>query len=191
MTNLSICVFCGSKEGTDKRFAQLARELGTALAQESYQLVYGGAQIGIMGAVADAALQAGGKVIGVIPEALSDREVAHEGLTDLIITSDMHTRKKRMYSLADAFVALPGGMGTLEEIFEAATWTKLNMHESQKYKPVVLLDDRQFWDPLSEFIDLMVNSGFIASEHRNIVASSPSVKGALQLIKATTLGGMA
>ena len=97
MTNLSICVFCGSQEGTDKRFAQLARELGTALAQESYQLVYGGAQIGIMGAVADAALQAGGKVIGVIPEALSDREVAHEGLTDLIITSDMHTRKKRMY----------------------------------------------------------------------------------------------
>lgn len=178
-----MCVFCGSSKGADGRFVQLARELGTELAIENFQLVYGGAQIGVMGAVADAALKKGGEVIGVIPEALSEREVAHPGLSELIVTSDMHERKRKMYSLADVFVALPGGMGTLEEIFEAATWTKLGMHEPKKYKPVVLLDEGQFWNPLKEFLDSLVNHGFVAPKNRTIVISSSSVGEAIAAIK--------
>ena len=183
MAKKSVCVFCGSKEGADNRFVQLARELGKALALENAQLVYGGAQIGIMGAVADAVLEEGGEVIGVIPEALSDREVAHPGLTELIVTSNMHERKRRMYALADAFVALPGGMGTLEEVFEAATWTKLRMHEPDIYKPVVLLDDGQFWDPLSDFLNSLVGYGFVSQKNRGIVISASSVSETVSVIR--------
>ena len=178
----NICVFCASKDGNNETLRVLAQELGEKIALNGLGLVYGGAQIGLMGLVADATLASAGEVIGVIPETLADREVAHPDITSLIVTRDMHERKKRMYELADGFIALPGGMGTLEEIFEAATWTKLGMHLNSRYKPVVLLDDGKFWKGMTEFLDLQVSEGFISKDSRDIVASASSVDEAIRLV---------
>ena len=178
----NICVFCASKDGNNETLRVLAQELGEKIALNGLGLVYGGAQIGLMGLVADATLASAGEVIGVIPETLADREVAHPDITSLIVTRDMHERKKRIYELADGFIALPGGMGTLEEIFEAATWTKLGMHLNSRYKPVVLLDDGKFWKGMTEFLDLQVSEGFVSQDSRDIVASASSVDEAIRLV---------
>ena len=182
----NICVFCASKDGNNETVRVLAQELGEKIALNGLGLVYGGAQIGLMGLVADATLASAGEVIGVIPETLADREVAHPDITSLIVTRDMHERKKKMYELADGFIALPGGMGTLEEIFEAATWTKLGMHLNSRYKPVVLLDDGKFWKGMTEFLDLQVSEGFVSQDSRDIVASASSVDEAIQLVVKRT-----
>ena len=182
----NICVFCASKDGNNETLRLLAQELGKKIALNGLGLVYGGAQIGLMGLVADATLASEGEVIGVIPETLADREVAHPDITSLIVTRDMHERKKKMYELADGFIALPGGMGTLEEIFEAATWTKLGMHLNSRYKPVVLLDDGKFWKGMTEFLDLQVSEGFVSQDSRDIVASASSVDEAIQLVVKRT-----
>ena len=178
----NICVFCASKDGNNETLRVIAQELGEKIALNGLGLVYGGAQIGLMGLVADATLASAGEVIGVIPETLADREVAHPDITSLIVTRDMHERKKKMSELADGFIALPGGMGTLEEIFEAATWTKLGMHLNSRYKPVVLLDDGKFWKGMTEFLDLQVSEGFVSQDSRDIVASASSVDEAIRLV---------
>jgi uncharacterized protein (TIGR00730 family) len=158
----SVCVFCGSSAGNDPRFAQAASEFGALLAREGITLVYGGGHVGLMGVLADAVLANGGKVIGVIPRALWDREVGHRNLTELHVVETMHDRKAMMASLADAFVALPGGLGTLEEIFEVWTWAQLGIHD----KPVGFLDVDGFYAPLLAFLDHGVDAGFVRGPHR-------------------------
>ena len=181
MVSQKICVFCASKDGANQEFQELAKELGAKLAQKGLGLIYGGAQIGLMGQIADAALESGGEVTGVIPESLADREIAHPRVTSLIVTTDMHERKKTMYNLADAFIALPGGMGTLEEVFEAATWTKLGMHRNGIYKPVVLLDNGEFWQDMIKFLNFQVTAGFVSQKSREIVCSAYTVDKAIEL----------
>ena len=167
-----VCVFCGSKHGVRPEYTEAARAMGTALAAGGIGLVYGGGCIGLMGEVADAVLAAGGQVIGVIPEAMSDREIAHEGVTDLRIVGTMHERKALMYELSDGFVAMPGGLGTLEELFEITTWSQLGLHT----KPAGLLDVAGFYTPLVGFLDQLVSEGFVAERHRQLlrVAAKPS-----------------
>ncbi|WP_026360296.1 TIGR00730 family Rossman fold protein [Amycolatopsis nigrescens] len=160
-----ICVFCGSSMGFDPVYAEQARALGTLLAERGIGLVYGGASVGTMGAVADAALAAGGEVIGVIPEHLSRVEIAHAGLTKLHVVADMHQRKAKMAELADGFLALPGGAGTLEELFEVWTWAQLGLHS----KPIGLVDVAGYFQPLREFVDHMVDAGFLRTEHRDVI----------------------
>ena len=161
----SICVFCGSSPGRDEAYTRAAWEMGDTLARNDMTLVYGGAQIGLMGSVADAALAAGGKVIGVLPRALMARELGHHGLTELKVVDSMAERKDVMMSLADAFVALPGGLGTLDELFEVWTANQL----SQLNKPCGLLNVLGFFDPLLAFLDQTVAAGFIAPAHRGVL----------------------
>jgi len=153
----SVCVFSGSKPGARPCYLATAEALGRALARRGIGLVYGGARSGLMGALADAALAGGGRVVGVMPQGLVDRENAHLGLSELIIVGDMHTRKARMAGLADAFLALPGGYGTLEELFEVVTWSQLGLHR----KPVGLLDSGGFWGGLQAFLAHTRAEGFI------------------------------
>ena len=181
MEQITVCVFCASKDGVNEDIQQLAKELGKQIAGNGLRLVYGGAQVGLMGLVADAALENNGDVIGVIPKTLAQREIAHPRITSLVVTANMHERKEKMYDLADAFIALPGGMGTLEEIFEAATWTKLGMHTNQTYKPVVLLDNGKFWKDMISFLDFQVSAGFVSKESREIVLSASTVNEAIRL----------
>ena len=159
-----ICVFCGSNRGADAVFVDAARSLGGLLAREGVALVYGGGSVGLMGALADAVLGAGGEAIGVIPHALWAREVGHRGLTDLRIVDTMHERKAMMADLSDAFIALPGGLGTLEEIFEIWTWAQLGLHQ----KPVGFLDVNGFFTPLLEFLDRAAAEQFVKPQHRKI-----------------------
>jgi uncharacterized protein (TIGR00730 family) len=167
-----VCVFCGSKHGVRPEYTEAARAMGTTMAAAGIDLVYGGGRVGLMGEVADAVLDAGGEVIGVIPEHMSDREIAHYGLTDLRIVGSMHERKALMYELSDGFVALPGGLGTLEELFEITTWSQLGLHA----KPTGLLDVDGFYAPLVGFLDQLVTEGFVADRHRQLlrVAATPS-----------------
>lgn len=160
-----ICVFCGSSPGLDPAHLAAAREAGRALARRGLGLVYGGGSVGLMGAVADGALAEGGEVVGVIPRALQLRELAHAGLTSLHVVSSMHERKARMAELAHAFVALPGGMGTLEEFAEILTWAQLGLHA----KPCGLLDVAGYYRPLIQFLDRAVEQGFVRPEHRELV----------------------
>jgi hypothetical protein len=166
-----LCVFCGSSTGHDPAYAAFAAEVGRALAGRGIGIVYGGGRVGLMGRLADAALAAGGEVIGVIPQALLDREVGHRGLTQLRVVDSMHSRKALMSELSDGFVALPGGVGTLEELFEVWTWAQLGIHS----KPCGLLDVDGFFAPLVGFLDGLVEKGFIHSKYRAIlaVASTP------------------
>ena len=165
-----LCVFCGSSPGQDPAYANLAAQLGRTLAQRRIGVVYGGGRAGLMGVLADAALAAGGEVIGVIPQALLDRERGHGGLTQLRVVDSMHARKALMVELADGFVALPGGIGTLEELFEVWTWAQLGMHR----KPCGLLDTGGFFTPLIGFLDHVVASGFLGSETRAMLAVAAS-----------------
>lgn len=160
-----LCVFCGSSMGADAVHAEAARALGKALASQGIGLVFGGGSIGLMGVLADAALAAGGEVTGVIPQALVDRELAHHGCTTLHVTKSMHERKALMADLSDGFIALPGGIGTLEEMFEIWTWAQLGDHA----KPVALLNVGGFYDPLIAFLDGVVAAGFLAPEHRALL----------------------
>lgn len=162
LTLRRVCVFCGSATGTRPAFAEAARRLARALAARGTGIVYGGGSVGLMGVTADAGLEAGAEVIGVIPHGLVAREVAHRGLTDQRVVPDMHTRKALMAELADAFVALPGGFGTLEELFEALAWGQLGIHA----KPVGLLNTDGYFDPLLAFVDNAIASGFVRAEYR-------------------------
>ncbi len=161
----SLCVYCGSSIGRTPVYAQQARALGRALAQRGIRLVYGGASVGIMGVVADAVLAAGGEVIGVIPAALAAKEIAHHGLTQLHVTKSMHERKALMADLSDGFIALPGGIGTLEEIFEILTWAQLGFHE----KPCALLNVDGYYDALTAYLDHTVAEAFVQPLHRSML----------------------
>lgn len=160
-----LCVFCGANAGRDPIYREAARALGTLLAEEGIGLVYGGASIGLMGTVADAARAAGGEVIGVIPRALMKREIAHAGLADLRVVGSMHERKALMAELADGFIALPGGVGTLEELFEVWTWVHLGLH----HKPCALLDVAGFYSGLARFLDHVDGEGFLREGVREML----------------------
>ncbi len=161
----AICLFCGSSRGNRAEFVDAAKEIGTLIAQAGVTLVYGGGQTGLMGAAANAALNAGGKVIGIIPEALALHEVAHSGLTELRIVESMHTRKAMMEELSDAFIALPGGLGTFEELLEMLTWAQLGIH----HKPVGLLNVGGFFNPMLAMLDSATEAGFIRAGHRDLL----------------------
>jgi len=161
----SVCVYCGSSMGRRAEYVDLARDLGDLLGSRGIRLVYGGARVGVMGALADAALEAGGEVIGIIPHALAEKEVAHTGITDLRVVASMHERKAMMVAEAEAFVALPGGLGTLEELFEVLTWAQLGLHR----KPLGILDVGGFYAPLRVFLDHAVAEGFIPPAHRGML----------------------
>lgn len=176
----SVCVYCGSKAGNDPRFSEAARALGTEIGRRGWRLVYGGASVGLMGEVADATLAAGGDVVGVIPEGLFDVEVAHNGLRDLRTVSSMHERKQVMADEADAFVALPGGFGTFEELFETITWRQLRIHD----KPVGVLDLGGYYTRLLEFLDGAVEAGLIWPEHRSLLASGDDAATLLDSLAA-------
>lgn len=165
MVMRTVCVFCGSSPGADPSFVAGARALGAAIAATNRTLVYGGAKVGLMGAVADSVLSAGGKAIGVIPQALVDREVAHGGLSELHVVSSMHERKMLMAELSDAFVAMPGGLGTLEELFEVWTWAQLGLHQ----KPIGLFGPKAFFAPLLQYLDHLVTQQFVRPEYRRMV----------------------
>jgi uncharacterized protein (TIGR00730 family) len=155
-----VCIFTGSRDGTTPRYLVAARAVGTAIARRGWGVVYGGASVGLMGAVADAALAAGGEVQGVIPESMVDRELAHPRLSALFVTATMHERKTKMHALSDAFLALPGGVGTLDEAFEAITWQQLALHD----KPIGFLDVDGFWQPLMRWFERAVADGFVPGE---------------------------
>jgi uncharacterized protein (TIGR00730 family) len=163
-----ICVFCGSNSGTRPVYAEAARGIGAALARRGVGLVFGGGSVGLMGIAADAALAGGGEVIGVIPEALAAREVAHLGLRDLRVVGSMHERKALMAELSDAFVALPGGFGTFEEFCEVLTWAQLGLHR----KPCGLLNVDGYYDPLLALFDRAVTEGFLHPAHRALVVEA-------------------
>ena len=165
----SIVVFCGSSEGNDENFGKQAHELGKTLAQKNLVLVYGGAKIGIMGKVANGALENKGKVVGVIPDFLKEREVFHNGLFKLIITKNMHDRKLKMHELSDGIIMLPGGFGTLEEFFEMLTWSQLGLHKH----PIGILNTNGFYDDLLQMMQSMVHKGFVKEDNfKNILVDS-------------------
>jgi len=175
----SLCVFCGSSAGSRSQYREAAVRFGRLLGERRVTMVYGGAAVGLMGAVADAALAAGAEVIGVLPRHLATREVAHPALTRIELVDTMHERKARMAELADAFVALPGGIGTLEELFETWTWAQLGLHR----KPFGLLDVEGYYAPLAAFLDRMPAEGFVRPEHRAMLlraADGASLLEALQ-----------
>ncbi|MDF1703185.1 MAG: TIGR00730 family Rossman fold protein [Aeromicrobium sp.] len=162
----SVAVFCGSRFGADPAYEAAAVEVGRTLAERGITLVYGGGRVGLMGAVADAAVAAGGEVVGVIPRSLDEREVAHAGLSELHVVETMHERKAIMAERAQAFLALPGGMGTLEEITEQWTWTQLGIHAKRS----AFYDVGGFWQPLSALVYSMVRTGFLTAEHSGLVS---------------------
>lgn len=168
----TICVYCGSSPGTDPAFLRAAREVGALIAQRGHSLVYGGGNTGLMGVVADAVLTAGGQVVGVIPDNFVRQELEHRGLTKLHVVSTMHERKALMASLADGFLALPGGIGTLEEIAEVFVWTQLGLHA----KPCALLNINGYYDPLVSFLTRMTDTRFLRAEQLSqlIVAREPA-----------------
>lgn len=170
-----IVVFCGSSAGHDRVYMEQATLLGAALAQKNLTLVYGGAKVGLMGAVADGALKAGGPVIGVLPHFLQQKELAHEGLTELILVDTMHERKTKMNELCDGVIALPGGFGTMEELFEMLTWGQLGLHK----KPIGLLNVNGFYDPLVELSKTMTSNGFLSAENRDMLLCSTDISDLL------------
>jgi uncharacterized protein (TIGR00730 family) len=175
-----ICVFCGSRPGAHADYARGARALGTFLARQSIGLVYGGSKTGLMGQLADAALDAGGEVIGVIPGHLETREVAHTGLADLRVVGTMHERKAAMAALADAFIAIPGGLGTFEEFFEMATWTQLGIQA----KPTALFNVRGYFDATRAVLDKAVTEGFLRIEQRALITIASELSTILDAFRA-------
>lgn len=170
-----IAVFCGSSTGSDPRFLAAARALGRDLAERGIGVVYGGADVGCMGALADGALSAGGDVIGVLTRGLADREIAHRGITSLELVDSMHERKARMAALSDAVIALPGGYGTFDELFEALTWSQLRIDR----KPIGVLDAGGFWAPMIAMLDAAVASGFLRNENRELLCAAASLDALL------------
>jgi uncharacterized protein (TIGR00730 family) len=163
----AVCVFCGSRVGSRPIYSEAARRLGTVVAERGLRLVYGGGKVGLMGLLADAALAAGGEVVGIIPKALLEKEIGHEGLSDLRVVGSMHERKMLMAELSNGFVALPGGYGTLEEFLEVLSWAQLSLHE----KPCALLEVDGFFDPLLGLFNRAVEDGFVHPDHRSLVLS--------------------
>ena len=157
----TVCIYCGSATGNDPAYPAAARETGALLAERDVTLVFGGGSVGLMGVAASAALAAGGKVIGVIPRGLRSEELAHEGVSEMIVVDSMHARKQKMVDLADAFIALPGGIGTLDELFETWTWLQLGIHA----KPIGLLNVAGYYDPLIDFLQRMSRQGFLKPDH--------------------------
>ena len=176
----AVCVFCGSSAPADPRYRDAAQALGALIARRNVTLVYGAGSVGLMGELADAALAQGGRVIGVIPAGLFAREICHTGLTELREVTSMHVRKQLMYDLSDGFIALPGGLGTLEELAEVATWSQLGLHG----KPVVLLNVGGFWDPLLAQLDLMARTGLLNPASRDLVRQARSAEQALSVLAA-------
>lgn len=158
----SVCIYCGSAPGARPEYLAAARAMGAEIARRGLTMVYGGASVGLMGACADAALAGGARVIGVIPQQLVDREIAHPALGELVVVESMHQRKAEMSARADAFVALPGGFGTMDELFEALTWTQLRIHA----KRAGVLDVEGYYEPLLRWVDHATHEGFVRSEHR-------------------------
>ncbi|WP_426342294.1 TIGR00730 family Rossman fold protein [Pseudoduganella sp. S-14] len=175
----SICVYCGANAGASPRYAEQARALAAALVEQNLALVYGGGNVGLMGVIADEVLRLGGEVTGVIPTALVEREVGHNGLTRQFIVKDMHERKAMMAQLSDGFIAMPGGMGTLEELFEMLTWSQLGIHS----KPVGLLNVDGFYDKLVGFIEHACDEGFIKPQHAALVRVNASPGALVQSLK--------
>jgi len=174
-----ICVFCGSNEGNDTMIIDIAKKLGKKLAKNNMILVYGAAKIGVMGIVAKAALKRKGKVIGVIPEFLKNKEVVHLGLYKLITTQNMHERKLKLHDLSDGFIALPGGIGTLEELFEIFTWLQLGLHS----KPIGLLNINHFYDDLIGLLENMVRKGFLSMENYELLLVDDDIDRLIQKMK--------
>jgi uncharacterized protein (TIGR00730 family) len=168
----SICVFCGSSDSVHSDYLSASRTMGKILAERGLRLIYGGGKTGLMGAVADGVLSVGGEAIGVIIQSMNNKALAHDGLTRMDVTPDMHTRKARMHELSDGFIALPGGYGTFDELFETITWSQIGSHE----KPIGLLNTKNYYAPLLAAIDHAVNEGFIFKEHRDslLCDSSPN-----------------
>lgn len=175
-----ICVFCGSNSGSGPQYLKAAEETGEFLANNGIELVYGGGRVGLMGRIADTVLANGGKVIGVIPEQLATREVAHGGLTELIVVTSMHERKALMAELSDGFIAMPGGFGTFEEFCEIVTWAQLGIHQ----KPCALLNVANFYDSLIAMIDYSTNRNFIRPEHRSLVLVDDGIETLYQKMKS-------
>jgi uncharacterized protein (TIGR00730 family) len=175
-----VCVYCASNDGAEPVYLQAARTFGRTLAERGITVVYGGGRVGLMGALADAALAAGGEVIGVMPHALVQREAAHRGVTELHIVDSMHTRKAMLADLSDAFVAMPGGIGTLEEFFETWTWAQLGVHR----KPVGLLDVAGFWRPLVALLDHLEREGFLRGAPRESLVLHDDASGMLERLAA-------
>jgi len=172
----SIAVFCGSSEGASSIYKESAVKLGHALAERQITLIYGGANVGLMGAVADAVLEQGGRVIGVLPFFLQDREIAHKGLTELVMVDSMHERKAKMAELADGFIALPGGPGTMEEFFEIFTWGQLGLHR----KPCGLLNINHYFDPIVSMFNVMQREQFMQPKYRTMVITDDTPEGILK-----------
>ena len=174
----SLCVYCGSSMGRDPAHREAAAAVGTLMADNGVRLVYGGGAVGLMGVVADAVMAGGGEVLGVIPKGLFSNEVGHQGITELVEVESMHQRKQRMAEEADAFLALPGGLGTLEELAEITTWAQLGIHA----KPVGVLDLDGFWQPLLDFLDGAVESGFLRPANRELVVRITDVDDVLAVL---------
>lgn len=168
----SICVYCGASRGAADQYGAAARAAGAAIAGRGMRLVYGGGRVGLMGIVADACLDAGGAVTGIIPDFLAVREVAHQRVQDMRIVETMHERKQQMADLSDGFIAMPGGIGTMEELFEIWTWSQLGRHD----KPVGLLNVGGYFDPLLAFLDRMAAEGFVEQRHRDMLAVSDEIE---------------
>ncbi len=177
----SVAVFCGAQPGHDPAHLAAANALGTALARHDMRLVFGGGEIGLMGAVADAALQAGGHVTGVIPEFLTKFEVAHAGVRDMIVTQDMHTRKAIMFDRADAFVIMPGGLGTLDEAAEIITWRQLGLHD----KPILICDIAGWARPLADLLDAYITGGFARPATRRLYQFVPDVPAVMRILQTS------
>jgi uncharacterized protein (TIGR00730 family) len=180
-TQRRVAVYCGSADGNDPAYRAEAAALGEAIAAAGLGLVYGGARVGLMGAVADAALAGGAEVIGVLPDVLAGSEIAHPGLTSLELVATMHERKARMAELADGFLILPGGYGTMEELLEIVTWAQLKLHA----KPCILINTANYWDGLLGFLDTAVNAGFLKARNRALLQVAASAGDAVGLLKSS------
>ncbi len=181
-----LCVYCGSAGAVDPRYREAARELGESLANAGIELVFGGGGIGLMGIAADAALAAGGRVVGIIPGLLRDAELAHQGVSELVIAGSMHDRKRLMAERADAFAVLPGGIGTLDEMFEIVTWRHLGLHD----KPIVLVDVGGYWQPLRDLLEHLAAQGFAAPLVPRLLSVVPSVAELMRSLEHAHTGGL-
>lgn len=175
----TVCVYCGSRMGNKLLYQKQAEEMGSLIADAGLALVYGAGSIGLMGVVARSAKDSGADVIGIIPAHLDDVEITQEGLAELHVTDDMHQRKKLMFERSDAFIVLPGGLGTLDETLEMMTWAQLNLHE----KPIIIVNSNNYWSPLLELVDHVVTDGFAAPENAGLLTVTESPAGAIDLIQ--------
>ena len=181
---VSLCVFCGSRFGADPAYGEIAQRLGRTLAEQRVALVYGGGGVGLMGLAANAALAAGGKVVGIIPQFLFDREAGHPNLSELLVVKSMHERKLEMFDRSDGFVVLPGGLGTLEEFFEVLSWRTLGLHD----KPIVIIDHGGYWQPLRDLLNGVVEGDFADRRYLDHVAFVTRVEDVLPAIEAMPRG---